>query len=115
MTIRKTLIFSLLALLTISCKANNKTDSLWNREFACAQDIIDTYHTIKKSTSKKDKEQQALNACNFIWQSGEYMFKCRGKNEDIALLPEYAQELELDNEIVAKYMQEHKMARLADH
>ena len=115
MTIRKTLIFSLLALLTISCKANNKTDSLWNREFACAQDIIDTYHTIKKSTSKKDKEQQALNACNFIWQSGEYMFKCRGKNEDIALLPEYAQELELDNEIVAKYMQEHKMARFADH
>lgn len=115
MTIRKTLIFSLLALLTISCKANNQTDSLWNKEFACAQDIIETYHTIKKSTSKKDKEQQALNACNFIWQSGEYMFKCRGKNEDIALLPEYAQELELDNEVVSKFMGKHNAARFVDH
>ena len=115
MTIRKTLIFSLLALLTISCKANTQTDSLWNREFACAQDIIETYLTIKKSTSKKDKEQQTLNACNFIWQSGEYMFKCRGKNEDIALLPEYAQELELDNEVVSKFMEKHNAARFVDH
>ena len=65
MTIRKTLIFSLFALLTISCKANNQTDYLWNKEFACAQEIIDTYLTIKKSTSKKDKEQHTLNACHY--------------------------------------------------
>ena len=114
-TIRKTLIFSLLALLAISCKANIQTDSLWNREFACAQEIIDTYLTIKKSTSKKDKEQHTLNACHYAWQSGEYMFRCRGKNEDIALLPEYAQELELDNEMVSKFMEKHNAARFVDH
>lgn len=114
-TIRKILILSLLALLTISCKANIQTDSLWNREFACAQEIIDTYLTIKKSTSRKDKEQHTLNACHYAWQSGEYMFRCRGKNEDIALLPEYAQELELDNEMVSKFMEKHNAARFVDH
>ena len=114
-TIRKTLIFSLLALLTISCKADIQTDSLWNREFACAQEIIDTYTSIQKATDNKNKEQEILNICNYVWHSGEYMFKCRGKNEDIALLPKYAEKLELDNEIVAKFMQEHKMARFADH
>ena len=114
-TIRKTLIFSLLALLTISCKADIQTDSLWHKEFACAREIIDTYLTIKKSTSKKDKEQHTLNACHYAWQSGEYMFRCRGKNEDIALLPEYAQELELDNEMVSKFMEKHNAARFVDH
>ena len=114
-TIRKTLIFSLLALLTISCKADIQTDSLWNREFACAQDIIDTYTTIKRATKKNNKEQHILNQCHYIWQSGEYMFRCRGKNEDIALLPEYAQELELDNEMVSKFMEKHNVARFVDH
>ena len=104
-----------MALLAIASNAMQVTDSLWNREFACAQEIIDTYTSIQKATDNKNKEQEILNICNYVWHSGEYMFKCRGKNEDIALLPKYAEELELDNEIVAKFMQEHKMARFADH
>ena len=104
-----------MALLAIASNAMQVTDSLWNREFACAQEIIDTYTSIQKATDKKNKEQEILNTCNYVWHSGEYMFKCRGKNEDIALLPKYAEKLELDNEIVAKFMQEHKMARFADH
>ena len=113
--LRKISVICLLALIAISCNANIQPDSLWNKEFACAKDIIDTYTTIKKATDKKDKEQEILNTCNYVWHSGEYMFKCRGKNEDIALLPKYAEKLELDNEFVAKFMEEHKMARFADH
>lgn len=115
MIIKKTIIFPLLVLLVLSCKANTQTDSLWHKEFACAQDIIDTYTAIKKATDKKDKEQHILNNCHYIWQCGEYMFNCRGKNEDITKLPKHAEELDFDNEIVAQYMQEHKMARFADH
>ena len=113
--IKRTTIFLSMALLAIASNAMQVTDSLWNREFACAQEIIDTYTSIQKATDNKDKEQEILNACYYVWHSGEYMFKCRGKNEDIALLPKYAEELELDNEIVAEFMQEHKMARFADH
>ena len=113
--IKRTTIFLSMALLAIASNAMQVTDSLWNREFACAQEIIDTYTAIQKASDKKNKEQEILNACYYVWNSGEYMFKCRGKNEDIALLPKYAEELELDNEIVAKFMEEHKMARFADH
>ena len=112
--LRKISIICLLALIAISCNANIQPDSLWSKEFGCAQDIIETYLIAQKSINS-DKEQEILNACYYVWNSGEYMFKCRGKNEDIALLPKYAEELELDNEIVAKFMQEHKMARFADH
>lgn len=113
--IKKTSIFFLLVLLTVSCKTNAQTDSLWNKEFACAQEIIDTYKTIKKSVSKKNRDEHILNTCRYVWYSGEYMFKCRGKNEDITELPKYAEELELDNEIVAQFMNEHKAARFTDH
>ena len=113
--IKRTTIFLSMALLAIASNAMQVTDSLWSREFACAQEIIDTYTAIQKASDKKNKEQEILNACYYVWHSGEYMFKCRGKNEDIALLPKYAEELELDNEIVAKFMREHKMTRFADH
>ena len=87
--IKKALLFLLVALLATSSKAIQVTDSLWNREFACAQDIIDTYSDVKKVRDNNGKEQQILNICYYVWQSGEYMFKCRGKNEDIAMLPQF--------------------------
>ena len=111
---KKALIF-LLALFAFSGKAMHLTDSLWNKEFACAQDIIDTYISIKKATKKNNKELHLLNQCHYVWKSGEYMFKCRGKNEDITKLPKHAKELELDNEVVAKFMEKHNVARFTDH
>ena len=105
----------MVALLAIPGKATLMSDSLWNKEFACAQDIIDTYITVKKKTKKKDKDSHMLNECYYVWHSGEYMFNCRGKNEDITKLPRHTQELELDNEIVAKFMDEHNVARFSDH
>lgn len=112
---RKISIVCLLAFIIISCKAQVKVDSLWNKEFTCAQDIIDTYKSNKKSIGKKHKELQILNTCHYIWHSGEYMFKCKGKNEDIVLLPKYTEDIDLDNNIVAEYMTSRDIGRFADH
>ena len=49
-----------MVLLVLSCKANTQTDSLWNKEFACAQDIIDTYTAIKRLLVKK------IRSCTFL-------------------------------------------------
>lgn len=116
MTIAKKIsIICLFALFALSCNADVQPDSLWNKEFGCAQDIIDTYSSSKKSIKKSNKEQQIINSCHYVWQCGEYMFKCRGKNDDIYTLSKYAPELDLDNEIVSAYMEKHDVARFADH
>lgn len=105
----------MLMCLTVSCKADVQVDSLWNREFACAQELIDTYVNAKKSIGRRDKEQQTLNMCHYVWHCGEYMFKCKGKNEDITMLPEHVAALGLDNSIVVKFMEERNIERFTDH
>ena len=92
-----------------------EVNSLWNKEFTTAQEIVDTYNEIKAKLGKRNKELHILNDCNYVWRSGEYMFKCRGKKEDIAELPKHSERLELDNDIVTKFMVERDTARFADH
>lgn len=104
-----------IALLALSCYNPPQVDSLWQKEFNTAQEIIDTYIAIDEKLRESDKERQTKNLCHYIWNSGEYMFKCRGKNEDIALLPENIEELALDDDIVKSYMIERDTARFADH
>ena len=105
----------MMTLVTMSCTASVQVDSLWNREFTCAQDIVDTYIKIRKSIRKSDKEQQTLNQCHYVWHCGEYMFKCRGKNDDISKLPKHTVELDFDDNIVSGYMEKRDVARFADH
>lgn len=105
-----------LLLLTIaSCKAPVEVNSLWNKEFTNAQEIVDTYNEVKSLLGRRNEEQHILNNCNYVWRSGEYMFKCRGKNEDIAVLPKHSDKLELDNDVVTRFMVERDTARFADH
>ena len=113
--IEKAFILSLLALLTISCKANREIDSLWNKEFTCAQEIIDTYCSIKESTSSKEKELLIRNQCYYVWHSGEYMFKCRGKNSDIYELANHRFDLQLDDKIIAEFVAERNLGKFVDH
>lgn len=108
-------IIYILALMTFSCKEPVSVDNIWNREFTNAKEIIDTYNNARKEIRRGDKELHTLNTCYYIWKSGEYMFKCRGKNEDIAELPKHAKKVELDNSIVAKFMESHNAERFADH
>ena len=104
-----------IALLALSCYNPPQVDSLCQKEFNTAQEIINTYIAIDEKLRESDKERQTKNLCHYIWNSGEYMFKCRGKNEDIALLPENIEELALDDDIVKSYMIERDTARFADH
>lgn len=104
-----------IAILVLSCYEPLQVDSLWQKEFNTAQEIVDTYKAIDETLRDSDKERQTKNMCHYIWNSGEYMFKCRGKNEDIALLPQHIDELALDDEIVESYMIERDTARFADH
>ena len=112
---RHIMIIASIAILALSCYEPPQVDSLWQKEFNTAQEIVDTYKTIDKTLRDSDKERQTKNMCHYIWNSGEYMFKCRGKNEDIALLPENIDELALDDKIVESYMIERDTARFADH
>ena len=57
-------------------------DSLWQKDFSNAQELIENFTYIKGQLSQKDSCGNMQNLCQYIWNSGEYMFRCRGKNED---------------------------------
>ena len=109
------IIISLFLSALFSCKAQVEINSMWEKEFSTAQEIIDTYNAVKGKLGRWDKQRHTLNSCNYVWRSGEYMFKCRGKNEDIAKLPEHSEKLELDDDVVTSFMVERDTARFADH
>ena len=90
-------------------------DSLWNRKFNDAEGIIALYDSIKQTTAGKSRGMHTLNQCHYVWHSGEYMFSCRGKNEDIYRLPEQSTELSFDNGVVAQFALTKKIGRFADH
>lgn len=92
-----------------------RVDSLWHKEFGSAEEIIANFNAIKEQIKGSAREVQTENLCHYIWQSGEYMFRCRGKNEDITLLPPNIEEIALDDATVEAYMIERDTARFADH
>lgn len=106
---------TLLSLLLLACYEPPHVDMLWNSEFSSAHEIACKYDSIKELLRKSDAERNTLNLCHYIWNSGEYMFKCRGKNEDISLLPQRIEELELDNSTVEAFMTARDTARFVDH
>lgn len=106
---------ALVALLTIACYEPPQVDSLWNKKFTTAQEIAHTYDSINNLLRESDEERNTSNLCHYIWNSGEYIFKCRGKNEDIAILPQRIEELNLDSKVVEAFMVERDTARFADH
>lgn len=102
-------------LITISCYERPNVDSLWNKDFRSAQEIADTYNGIKEELRESDTEGNVLNLCHMVWNSGEYMFKCRGKNPDITILAESVDSLRIDDRTVENFMIERDTARFADH
>ena len=92
-----------------------RLDSLWQRKFTGAADIIALYDSVKHSIPEKENGTHTLNQCHYVWHSGEYMFSCRGKNDDIYQLPERSTELSFDNSIVAQFALTKKIGRFADH
>jgi thiol-disulfide isomerase/thioredoxin len=90
-------------------------DSIWQRPFNNAGEIIALYDSIKSVTTDKEQGLHTLNQCHFVWNSGEYMFKCRGKNEDIYELPQHATELSFDNKVVSQFAATKKIGKFVDH
>lgn len=90
-------------------------DSLWQKEFKTAQELVDNFTTIEKQLAEKDSCGRLSNLCQYIWHSGEYMFKCRGKNDDISMLSKQISDISLDNKIVESFMVERDTARFVDH
>ena len=90
-------------------------DSIWQRPFNNAGEIIALYDSIKSVTNDEEQGLHALNQCHFVWNSGEYMFKCRGKNEDIYELPAHATTLSFDNDVVSQFAATKKIGKFADH
>lgn len=90
-------------------------DSVWQRPFNDANEIIALYDSIKSATADDEQGLHTLNQCHFVWNSGEYMFKCRGKSEDINELPKHATELSFDNDVVSQFAATKKIGKFADH
>lgn len=104
------------AISVIGCTEPPQVDVLWQQqsEFTTAQEIVDTYKDIK-SKAGNDSRLQIKNLCHMIWHSGEYIIKCKGKNDDINILPEHISELPLGNDSVKAFLQKVKAERFADH
>ena len=105
---------TLLALLSLSCQTVIPTDTLWNKDFQSAQEIVTVYNKIQEHVGT-DSDAGTLGLCNYVWTSGEYMFRCRGANDDIAELAQYAGTLELDDPVVMTFMEQHGIERFTDH
>ena len=106
------MLYTLLTFITISCSGAFQTDSIWNKEFSTAQEIVETYD---KSYREAVGNEATRNRCHYIWNSGEYIINCRGKNEDITLLPQFFEELSLEDSTVNAFMTEKGIERFADH
>ena len=111
-------------MLFVSCMgiANNRipaqslqVDSLWQVTPSTAQELIDNFTNINKMLKKGDTALHTTNMCYYIWHSGEYMFKCKGKNDDIAKLPVLTGEIDFNDAVVDSFMSKHNAARFADH
>lgn len=90
-------------------------DSLWCKEFKSADEIIGTFTCIESSISKEQARLHTWNMCHYIWNCGEYMFRCRGKNPDITTLPEMLQEIDFNDTNVKDFMEGRKMEKFTDH
>ena len=122
---RNTIAILFFTLVLVSCAVKPGTpvvepkpvciDSLWQDEFNSAEEIVANYNAVKQQIKGSTKEAYTENLCNYIWQCGEYMFRCRGKNEDIALLPQNIEKISFDDATVKSFMIERDTARFADH
>lgn len=100
---------------SVTAKDIATLDSLWQRKFNDAQSIIALHDSIKQATAQEKEDLHTLNQCHFVWHSGEYMFSCRGKNDDIYELPKHSTTLSFDNETVSQFAASKKLGRFADH
>lgn len=101
--------------ITVTTEERTGIDNAWERPFTKAKEIIALYDSIRLATPEGKKELHILNQCHYVWQCGEYMFKCRGKNEDIKELPKHRFDLSLDDVAVTGFASKKKIGKFIDH
>lgn len=115
-TITKMLIIAAFALLQGACTTPPDIDKAWStRSFNSSQEIIALYDSLSQAIGNSNNQLHTQNMCHYVWNSGEYIFKCRGKNNDITELPKRIETLIFDDSIVSNFMLERDTARFADH
>ena len=108
----------LLAALTLfhcACTPPPQIDEAWAREFTSSQEIIALYDSLSQAIGSGNSNLHTKNMCHYVWNSGEYIFSCRGKNNDIIELPKHINTLLFDDSIVSNFMLARDTARFADH
>lgn len=90
-------------------------DSVWKQQPQNAQDIVELYTSVAQNIGKDNTSLHKRNLCHYIWQSGEYMFKCRGKNSDIHELTKHFEELSLDDSCIDDFIAKDKKGKFIDH
>ena len=110
------LLVATMTFVATSCSepAHVPVDTLWQKEFSNAQEIAGNYIDIKKSIDGNE-DLDIKNLCHMIWHSGEYIIRCKGKNDDINILPQHISTLPLDNDSVKAYIQNIDAEKFADH
>lgn len=94
-----------------------RIDSVWQQQQQpqSAQDIISFYTSVSRNIGNGNTTLHKRNLCHYIWYSGEYMFKCRGKNSDIQELAKHVGELSLDDSCIDDFVAKEKNGKFIDH
>lgn len=109
-------IATIAALLPTACSNPPQIDTLWrDRSHGSAEEIIALYDSIEQAIGSGKHNMHTQNLCHYVWNSGEYIFKCRGKKDDITQLAAHTRSLSFDDSIVRAFMIERDTARFADH
>ena len=94
-----------------------RIDSVWQQQpqAQSAQEIISFYNSVARKIGKGNATLHKHNQCHYIWYSGEYIFKCRGKNSDIQELAKHVGELSLDDSCIDDFVAKEKNCKFIDH
>ena len=112
----KVLIIAVFAMLQGACTTPPNVDKAWTtRSFNSSQEIIALYDSLSQAIGSGNSTLHTQNMCHYVWNSGEYIFRCRGKNSDIDELPHRIEKLLFDDSIVSNFMLARDTARFADH
>ena len=112
----KVLLVAAFALIQGGCTPLPNVDEAWEtRDFSSSQEIIALYDSLAQEIGNGSSNLRTKNMCHYVWNSGEYIFRCRGKNSDIVELPGRIETLLFDDSIVSNFMLARDTARFADH
>lgn len=100
----------------VACTLGTPINERWKgKSFETASRLITFFEECKSNIAPHDSAAAVENMCYMIWHSGEYIIKCKGKNDDIHLLPCKVDKISFDNEVVNRFIETVDVGKFADH